>query len=87
MCGAQGTNYDDGKRMVECVSCFIWMHTACYGIADDSDPPVNMLCSDCVAKNDKIVNEAARDPVLTEWFVNCVCGAQVRNFKSKSFVS
>ena len=79
ICGAEGVNYDDGKRMVECVECLVWMHTICYGITDDKDPPETMLCSKCVAKKEQAVmmaTQEAEEP-MAEWFVNCHCGTKV----------
>ena len=51
LCGAEGLNYDDGGRVFECVGCLTWMHTNCYGISDDMDPPGDMFCNNCLSKN------------------------------------
>ncbi len=75
LCGASGINYDDGKRMVECVGCLTWMHTACYGIPDNNDPPDDIFCSSCVAKNELAQQEESKD-----WMVNCTCGAKGKNY-------
>lgn len=47
-CGAGGTNYDDGFRMVECTSCGVWQHTDCVGVVGEPDP--QFRCSQCASQ-------------------------------------
>jgi hypothetical protein len=52
VCGAAGTNYDDGREMVQCEGCDTWAHTACQAelrhvrLAD-----VHYYCRDCRARS------------------------------------
>ena len=47
-CGAAGTNYDDGREMIQCEACDAWQHTACQpelrGVKLDS---ISFVCSAC----------------------------------------
>ncbi|KAF0699013.1 Aste57867_10396 [Aphanomyces stellatus] len=74
-CGQKGSNYDDGKRMVQCETCSTWQHTHCAGIPNDSDPPSGYTCFKC--------NQVAQPSVIdssTEWTVSCSCGIVAKNF-------
>ncbi|ETW06339.1 hypothetical protein H310_02622 [Aphanomyces invadans] len=75
-CGEKGSNYDDGKRMVQCEKCATWQHTDCAGIPDDSEPPAGYMCFQC----HQIATHGDGTAAPAEWTVNCSCGIVAANY-------
>ncbi|ETV66194.1 hypothetical protein, variant 1 [Aphanomyces astaci] len=75
-CGDKGSNYDDGKRMVQCDVCVTWQHTACAGIPNETEPPTSYKCFKCLVPQE----DGGAPSTVVDWTVSCSCGIVAVNY-------
>ncbi|RHY78051.1 hypothetical protein DYB34_002466 [Aphanomyces astaci] len=75
-CGDKGSNYDDGKRMVQCDVCVTWQHTACAGILNETEPPTSYKCFKCLVPQE----DGGAPSTVVDWTVSCSCGIVAVNY-------